>query len=413
MNVFFYLNVKFVSFINRLYLLRVMKKVLAASWHTGSTKSILPVVKKLREESKVDLVLMAHDNSESIYEKESVDYNVVSDYGLNDVSLDSMKRIVGEESPDVVLTGGGCQDPKTKDVIEQTLTLAAKEYDIPSVSVRDNWKHNLVFFNDTTLPEDEGRFRFLSTYVTAIDERHKEILVEQGFPADGLVVTGNPSSDHLGSLRDNFTEEDSDRVRNDLGIGLDSWFVLYASQPFRKYEHGNAGAPDFFGFNEDTLLTDFVEGISKFDCPGFEVLVKAHPFESKEHLEWMVRERLGKNYPVVGGREYDTMQAISASDLVVSSVSNILVEATYLDKLAVSLQPGLMRNDGTLRRDDILITNEFGITPHTYTKDGVLSVIDKVMCDPDYKVELAEKRKEFSKGIGSATDKVCDFIYGL
>ena len=103
------------------------KKVLATSWHPGGANAIVPVIKKLQSDGKVNITVLGHQYSEAIYKAAGIPYNTLRTYGLKDVSEGSMAAILAQEIPDLVLTGTSVQDEENRDVIEQTITLAARK----------------------------------------------------------------------------------------------------------------------------------------------------------------------------------------------------------------------------------------------------------------------------------------------
>jgi len=82
-----------------------------------------------------------------------------------------------------------------------------------------------------------------------------------------------------------------------------------------------------------------------------------------------------------------------------------LVEASYLDKPAISLQPGLKKND-------FLVTNKLGVTLPVYEHGKIESVLNKLLFDKKYAAELARKRKDFRTD-GRATERVTNLVYQM
>ena len=63
-----------------------MKKIVATSWHPGGANAIVPVIKLLRAEEKIEVVVIGHEFSESIFQNNNVLYKKISDYALTDIS---------------------------------------------------------------------------------------------------------------------------------------------------------------------------------------------------------------------------------------------------------------------------------------------------------------------------------------
>src|SRR3989338_2911345 len=102
-----------------------MKKIIATSWHPGGANAIIPVIKRLQKEEGV--------------------------------SINSMTKLIKKIHPELILTGSSVQDKDTKDVIEQTLTLAATGREIKSLSVLD-WYGNL-WERYSNFYDENGNFR--------------------------------------------------------------------------------------------------------------------------------------------------------------------------------------------------------------------------------------------------------------
>jgi len=78
------------------------KKIIATSWHPSGANAILPVIKSLNKEKKVDVVTIGHISSKDIFENVK-NYKTIKDYGLSNVSINSMDQLLQEEMPDLVL----------------------------------------------------------------------------------------------------------------------------------------------------------------------------------------------------------------------------------------------------------------------------------------------------------------------
>lgn len=373
--------------------------VIATSYHTGGVNAISPVIRRLKEEGKADVVVIGYKDAEKTFQNNHISYRTIDAYGLDDVSMDSMKWLLKVESPDLILTGQGCQDKNQPDVIDQTITQVGKEKGIPIISVSDFWTGRVPYFSD--IFSENGKFKFLPDRITVLDEIQKDIMIKEGFPEDKLIITGNPHFDNLAPLRDNFSKKDLEQARKDLGLGLDSYVLLYASQPVEFYYGSDSSNPKFLGYTEKTILADLINALDLIHCTKkLELIVKAHPRENESELRSVISE-YGKNYPV--DKNYDTRKAILASDLILSPFSTALVEATYLDKIGISVQPGLSK-------DDFLPTNQLGITVPIYKKEDILPTLKNVMFDAEYQAVLAEKRKQLSSD-GKAAERVCNLIY--
>src|SRR3989344_8707683 len=103
-----------------------MQKLLATSWHPGGVNAIIPVIKKMQEDRKMEVIVLGHEFSEPILSKAGITFKTIKDFGLTDVSHDSMQKILEQVSPALVLMGTASQEGRHNDVIEHTITRAAR-----------------------------------------------------------------------------------------------------------------------------------------------------------------------------------------------------------------------------------------------------------------------------------------------
>lgn len=374
------------------------KKVIATSWHPGGVNAILPVIKRLNRESKLDIVTISHEYSEEIFQEADIKHKTINNYGLSDVSLESIYKLLKIESPDLILTGTSIQDKNNRDVIEQTITLAATEIGINSISVLDFWANYDGRFSDIYTNK---KFRFLPSKIAIMDTLAENAMIKEGFPKERLVITGNPFFDDIIELKNNFTEEDKQRVKNDLNISLDSYLFLFASQPSESF-YGNS-----LGYTEKTVLRELLDAITFIPNVDRDVsvLVKVHPREKKEDLENIVKGY--KYFQIIVDQSYPTRETILASDAIISSTSTVLIESSYLEKPSISLQPGL-------KVEDMLITNELEVTLPIYKHGEVNLILEKLLFDKNYEKELSHKAKAKGFSIdGKATERVTELVYEM
>ncbi|MBI2583600.1 MAG: hypothetical protein HYW25_02945, partial [Candidatus Aenigmarchaeota archaeon] len=282
------------------------KNIFATSWHTGGANAIAPVIRRLGEDGKVHLNVLGYDASEDVFRRAGVEYRRLGDYGLHDVSPHSARIMLLVHQPGLVLTGKSIQNKREnlRTVLEQSMAVAAKEIGIPTVAVTDFWTGNRECFSDVFTGE---LFAYLPDRVTAIDRHAKEDMLREGFPEERIVVTGNPHFDDLIDLREGFTEEDRRQVRRDLGLGENSYVIMFASQYIESH-YGNS-----LGYTEKTVLRDIFEALQQIDKPqrGREVLVKAHPTRENEGELRAVCSGFGEGFVVV--KKYDPRRAFMAS----------------------------------------------------------------------------------------------------
>jgi len=150
-------------------------KILATSWHPGGANTITPVIKRLAEEGKVEVVVVGYEFSEPIFAKADIPFQTIKDFGLRDVSADSMEELLKATSPDLVLTGTSGQEGKKCDVIEQTVTVAAKRLGVKSLAILDYWGGYWQRFTDERTGK---RLALLPDFVAILDEIAKKDMLK-------------------------------------------------------------------------------------------------------------------------------------------------------------------------------------------------------------------------------------------
>ncbi len=255
------------------------KKIVAASWHPGGVNAISPVIKRLTGDGKIDVVVIGHQFSENIFRSNNINYRTINSYGLRDVSVDSMAWLLKVELPDLVLTGTSVQDDKNRDVIEQTITLAAKRMGIKSLAVLDLWQNYYQRVSDIYTGE---RFRFLPDKIAVMDGLAKEAMIKEGFDRQKLVITGSPHFDDLGRLVSGYTLEKKETIRSAIGVPKSTYLVMYATDISADLKMLGAG------FTDLDCLEILCLGITQLEekkKKNVSLLLKKHPREKEKCFE--------------------------------------------------------------------------------------------------------------------------------
>lgn len=242
------------------------KKILVAAWHTGSANSLAPVVRRLREEGKVEVVVIGHQPSERVFRESGIAYRTIADYGLPNISLVSMIKLLRAESPDLVLVGTSSQDKENRNVIEQVLTLVANRLGIPSLAVVDFWGNCRLRFSDIFTNEPFG---FLPSVIAVLDETSLQEYLIQGIERRRLVITGNPHFDGLAQKAQRFTDADHQRIREQIGLRQELLF-FFAGSIFKSEK-------DTFGFWDWDVLSVIAEALNGVSDEAVGLVVKLHP----------------------------------------------------------------------------------------------------------------------------------------
>ncbi len=373
------------------------KKVVAASCHQGGANAISPVIKTLIQAGKIEVVVIGHRFSEEIFQKNGIGYRTIGFYELKDVSVDSMGELLDIESPDLILTGTAAQNENDRDVIEQTLTLAAKRRNIRSLSVLDFWAEYFSRFKDIYTGEV---FKFLPDKIAIMDSYAEEAMVGEGFQRDRLIITGSPDFDKLKNMAESFTGSKQQKIRDKIGLNVDI-LVFYVAGVWKKENFG------FWDIDNLRLINDVLSELPASFENKVGIVTKLHsrtPNEDLREISQYISQVPGRKIKLVN---MDPEKLILSSDLVLTSFSTLGVKAVYMKKPCISIQPGLKREDLL----EILTKNE--IIPVGRTKEDCKSLISKAITDKDYRErELIERASNFRTD-GMATERVVELVYQM
>ncbi len=375
------------------------KKIVAASWHPGGANAISPVIKRLINEDKIEVVTIGYQFSEEIFQSKDVNYRTITSCGLRDVSVDSMTQLLKLESPDLVLVGTSSQDENNKNVIEQTLALAARIMGIKSLAVLDFWANYSLRFSDIYTGE---KFKFLPDKIAIMDQIAQQAMLNEGFDRKRLVITGNPHFDDLSDKSKNFTEDKRQTIREKIGLPI-APLILYAGNAFKKEKE----VLGYWDLDIIDLINEVVQGLPIEQRKKVRVMVKLHPRVPNDDLT-SIGQYITRNAKDVMKliRNINTQELVLASELTLVSTSTVGIEAVYMKKPCISLQPGL-------KGEGLFLISKKGIIPVGYTSEDCKALLTKAILDSEYReIELLKRSSSFETD-GKATERVTNLIYTM
>ena len=374
-----------------------MKKIVATSWHPGGANAISPVIKALIQEGKTKVVVIGYQFSEKIFQNNGISYRTIESYGLKDVSVDSMEELLAVELPDLILTGTSAQDEKNRNVIEQTIALAAKRVGIKSLAILDFWANYSLRFNDVFTGE---KFKFLPDKIAIMDEIAKETMINEGFDKTRLVITGNPDFDNLENMARNFKEKKI--IRAKIGSKADL-LIFYAANAWKK-EIDELG---FWDLDNIKIVNRVFQSLSEDRKAKVDMVVKLHPRVPREDFleisQYIDQDSKGRIKLV---SDIDPLDLILASDLTLTPFSTLGIKAVYMRKPCISLQPGL-------KGKDLLIVSEKGFIPVGYTADDCEREFKKAILNDKYRQEELPRKAAGFRTDGKATESVKKLVYRM
>jgi hypothetical protein len=298
-------------------------KVLFVAQDAGGFNSLVPVIRKFRQRKSAEVRVLLRGASLKIAREGRIRHEDGTRMGEAEV-----RAYVSGANPAVIVTGtsGGPS-------IDKWAIMVAKEAKIPTVAVIDFWiNYNIRFnfTNDSSLDD-----RLMPDRILVMDGVAKTEMIEQGFPRDRIIVTGNPHFDAFKVLP----------WRRVAATPL----ILFVDQPIS--ESIAAGWHEDYGYTELQVFKDFLACLERLKLKA-RVVVKLHPrtASGKEYQE------IAKDFRTEVSLEQGSHESLlRRADLVFGMTSILLFEAAIVGKRVVSYQPGLSKRDP-------LIANRLGLT---------------------------------------------------
>ena len=234
-----------------------------------------------------------------------------------------------------------------KSAPEKTLTKWANHRGIPSLGVLDFWSNYRERWPDEiTTP----------TRIAVMDELALHEMVQAGFDADRISITGQPAFDCLKSRRLSFTTHRRYWVKTYYGFKRNRKTLVFASQPHSKQKYN-------YGYNEHSVIREVIRACEALD---YDLIIRPHP-----------RENLGDLMPytshnVTVKRSGMVHELLMAADLVIGMNTELLVEACYLGCQVLSIQPDLIG-------EDVLPTNRIGASNVIYQQHLIKPTLAKMV----------------------------------
>ncbi len=306
------------------------KKILFASQDAGSGNALLPIIKKLQ--NRFEKRVFATKESVNIFSKGNINF-----LNCNHLDKSNLFELFEEFNPDVIITGASGNF-----CIEKQAILFSKMRKIISISVLDMWENYWQRFSDL---EENRKFVYLPEYIFIMDELAKREMLEQGFPEERLIITGNPFFDE--NLKLDLKELQSNSIT-----------LLYISQMVLDFTPGKK--QDYTGRIDKEFIRDLFSILSELKIDKkLKIIVRPHPkeknFDFKKHLT-------PYNFDIIIDRESDINDLISQANIIVGKDSMVLFQAAFNRKIVLSYQPSINKEQ------NVLLTNKFGLSYPSYTK---------------------------------------------
>lgn len=231
--------------------------------------------------------------------------------------------------------------------IEKNFIRIATNKNISCYSFVDHWTSFIKRFSGT-----DGKI-ILPDQIWVIDKRAKQLAINDGIPADRILITGNPYYEWLKKWKPSITKKLF--VKN-LGLEDNQKFLLFAPDPL-----SNVDGQNIYGIDEisGTLALISLFHNNQIKLQDWIVLIKTHPNQDRIKLESIIPENASfKLLPA----DVDTNTVMFYADLVMGFFSSLLIEANIMNRkiirffpTPVKIDPIAELNIGTLVNNNTLL----------------------------------------------------------
>lgn len=283
--------------------------------------------------------------------------------------------------------------------LEKKFIAAARELGLPSFAVLDFWGNYRGRFSDKA-----DDLTYLPDRIAIMDEQARAEMVEEGFPVERLVITGQPAFDILAAIRETTTPETRCAARVTAGVGDEETLVIFVSQPLAELCGLRPELVARLGFDESTVLPELLtalEFLSRTHNRAIHLLIRPHPRETPGKFAGMRSEQV----KVTVSQDGELPAVLLGSELVFGMNSAALVEACYLGLPVLSYQPGL-------RPPDPVPTNRAGLSRAVFTVGELSGALADMLFDGEYRAAHLARLQTF-RSDGIAASRVAQAVLQL
>src|SRR3989339_667420 len=191
-----------------------MSYVLAYSDQTSGAECIAPVIRVLKN-CGVEVLVLAKGLAKRVFEKHKLDF-----IEINHIVEYLTKILDGNGNPSLVLTSS--TSIPSEDTSENEISKWARENQIPSIAVLDQWHNYARRFTDTS-----GNLHLPDVLVVP-DKLAKEEAIEDGIPSEIIEITGQPYLENIAS------KKLGTNIRQKYDISNESKLIIFASECVRR-----------------------------------------------------------------------------------------------------------------------------------------------------------------------------------
>jgi hypothetical protein len=371
--------------------------VLAFAREPGGADAIAPVVQRIRQRGRAQVVLLAKDFAVERFRAAGLEFEKLEVAGPNE-TLASVERLLERIDPGLLLTSASSR-PRD-DMTEKWLWRAGQRRGIPSLAVLDQWQNYSLRFSGPGVHE---YLAFMPSVIAVMDEGVRRQMVAEGIPAEKVWVSGHPRFDRLREFRATTQKEICRRRLAELGVETDGWVVIFVSEPASRFFAGEEGY-DECGTLDQVLIA--LDQVAQRSPRRLSAIVKHHPRNLPEDfadLRFPTGEAALAVHHLTS--QIDPWTLLLAADLVVGMISILLVDAVLLEVPTVSVQIGA-RNPGRC------IAEQAGAIRAVGAAEELGPLLADLLANEENRRRYLERQRTF-RAPGKAVDAIEARVYQL
>jgi hypothetical protein len=362
--------------------------VVIVSGDPGGANAVAPVILKLLSDKKVRVSAFAYREAKKLWKDRNIPFSDL----LDNTTLESAKILLKNLKTDLFFSGTSYNDQE----FEKQFISAARTLQIPSLVLLDYWSNYSIRFSD-----NDGNRIYIPDKIAIMDEFTHNEMIREGFNPEQLIITGQPAFDDLVQLRDSFSVERKNEIREEMGILKHEVVVVFASEPLFW---GAPTKPANPGYTRNGVLHSLVTALDKIQGTTkrkIVLVIRPHPRENSHEFQDIRGERIR----IIISSTGKSRDAIQVADLVCGMTTALLMEACYLGCITASIQPGLTH-------PDILPSNRLGCSVPIYKEEDIIPVLQTLLLDERMRSSIRKKCLSLIPDTRAA-DRVVKQIYTM
>lgn len=304
----------------------------------------------------------------------------ISEREFPEIPLKVMEDLASHEDCVEVLASHECRALVSAaglyNTIEHTMRLAARAQGVPVVAVLDWW----------SMPRERLQRRFpdgrivtsFPDRICALDETSRAELMEEGFTAPQIVVTGAANLESSWKRLGRYTPQVG-KLREEIGIRAGEKCAVFFSEPYIRASDGlpwkglggnhHQDCTPVYGYTAHGMLAETAAALAS-QKPAHQDLVlcvKPHPMEDVPSLVAAMGQCESKGIRMVLVDRIDPLWLCATGDIFFGMVSIILMEAALTRRPVLSVQIGF---EGGMACDPCM-SNRLGFTRPVYDRTAL------------------------------------------